>query len=197
MKVTLLLLSSSNLLSIAVNGAHVKMADLRRWATWLEHVSSPAFWVVGLEHSMCDEYLWLFRSCFDVQLMMNPITTDCECCVRQDHISNHRGRHLLPKNWGLMLKFTLPKFQRYWHFPWVETSFIKYAYFYFMIFSRIWVIHVSGMTLGILLYRILKVHLSATCCIAQHRLKTWQIYRWIFAHNFTYTCPNDLNDPSF
>ena len=32
--------------------------------------------------------------------------------VRQDHISNHRGRHLLPKNWGLILKFTLPKFQR-------------------------------------------------------------------------------------
>ena len=32
--------------------------------------------------------------------------------ARQDHISNHRGRHLLPKNWGLILKFTLPKFQR-------------------------------------------------------------------------------------
>ena len=31
---------------------------------------------------------------------------------RQDHISNHRGRHLLPKNWGLILKFTLPKFKR-------------------------------------------------------------------------------------
>ena len=42
-----------------------------------------------------------------------------------------------------------------------------------------------------------KFILSAICCIAQHRLKTWQIYRWIFAHNFTYTCPNDLNDPSF
>ena len=32
-----------------------------------------------------------------------------------------------------------------------------------------------------------KFILSATCCIAQHRLKTRQIYRWIFAHNFTYT----------
>ena len=81
-----------------------------------------------------------------------------ESTDRQDHISNHRGRHLLPKNWGLILKFTLPKFQRSGHFPWFETSIIKYAYFYFMIFGRIWVTHVSGMTLSILLYRILKVH---------------------------------------
>ena len=28
-----IIVTSSNLLSIAVNGAHVKMADLRRWAT--------------------------------------------------------------------------------------------------------------------------------------------------------------------
>ena len=36
----------------------------------------------------------------------------CQVSAKQDHISNHRGRHLLPKNWGLILKFTLPKFQR-------------------------------------------------------------------------------------
>ena len=29
------ILTFSNLLSIAVNGAHVKMADLRRWAMYL------------------------------------------------------------------------------------------------------------------------------------------------------------------
>ena len=76
--------------------------------------------------------------------------------TRQDHISNPRGRHLLPQNWGLILKFTLLTFQRWDIF--LETSIIKYAYFYFMIFGRIWVTHVSGMTLSILLYRILKVH---------------------------------------
>ena len=31
------ILTFSNLLSIAVNGAHVKMADLRRWASLINH----------------------------------------------------------------------------------------------------------------------------------------------------------------
>ena len=53
--------------------------------------------------------------------------------IRQDHISNHRGQHLLPKNWGLILKFTLPKFQRYGHFPWN-----KYYQVCLLLFHDIW-----------------------------------------------------------
>ena len=112
---------------------------------------------------------------------------------RQDHISNHRGRHLLPKNWRPNLKIHPTKISKVGTFSLKQvlssmpTFILWYLVAFELFMSQEW--HSAYFCTGSW-----KFILSATCCIAQHRLKTWQIYRWIFAHNFTYTCPNDLND---
>ena len=69
------------------------------------------------KRAKCDQF---FCPTYDLFDFCNPcffyhtFTNDVDFVdkARQDHISNHRGRHLLPKSWGLILKFTLPKFQR-------------------------------------------------------------------------------------
>ena len=128
---------------------------------------------------------------------------NCPCggCVsrrlcRQDHISNHRGRHLLPKKLRPNLKIHPTKISKVGTFSLKQVlssmpTFISwYLVAFELLMSQEW--HSAYFCTGSW-----KFILSATCCIAQYRLKTWQIYRWIFAHNLTYTCPNDLNDLSF
>ena len=46
----------------------------------------------------------LFPSWSSFWVLKNKFLWFSHSIGRQDHISNHRGRHLLPKNWGLILK---------------------------------------------------------------------------------------------